>query len=268
MRAALKFTTILAGAALSFAAFTTLQAADMAVPAGIAAAVSDAGRPEADKARDADRHPAESVAYAGIKPGDKVIDLIPGGGYFTRIFSKAVGEKGKVYALTPDEMLKMRATMADGVKKIAAEPGYGNIEVISSPINEVKAPEKVDVVWTSLNYHDMHNPMLGPANMAAYNKSVFNILKPGGIYIVIDHAAAKGSGARDTESLHRIDAEAVHDAIAAMEPKDGGGETLAETEMDQIRRVLAATGGNKSRAAAVLGIERKTLYRKLERMKL
>jgi DNA-binding NtrC family response regulator len=66
----------------------------------------------------------------------------------------------------------------------------------------------------------------------------------------------------------RIDAEAVHDAISAMEPKEGGGETLAETESDQIRRVLAATGGNKSRAAAILGIERKTLYRKLERMKL
>jgi DNA-binding NtrC family response regulator len=66
----------------------------------------------------------------------------------------------------------------------------------------------------------------------------------------------------------RIDAEAVQDAISAMEPKDGGGETLAETEADQIRRVLAATGGNKSRAAAILGIERKTLYRKLERIKL
>lgn len=66
----------------------------------------------------------------------------------------------------------------------------------------------------------------------------------------------------------RIDAESVQDAISAMEPKDGGGETLAETEADQIRRVLAATGGNKSRAAAILGIERKTLYRKLERMKL
>ena len=66
----------------------------------------------------------------------------------------------------------------------------------------------------------------------------------------------------------RIDAEAVHDAIAAMEPGEGAGETLAETEGDQIRRVLAATGGNKSRAAAILGIERKTLYRKLERMKL
>ena len=66
----------------------------------------------------------------------------------------------------------------------------------------------------------------------------------------------------------RIDAEAVHDAISAMEPGAPGGETLAETETDQIRRVLAATGGNKSRAAQILGIERKTLYRKLERMKL
>jgi DNA-binding NtrC family response regulator len=65
----------------------------------------------------------------------------------------------------------------------------------------------------------------------------------------------------------RIDAETVQDAIAAMDQKEGGGETLAETEADQIRRVLAATGGNKSRAAQVLGIERKTLYRKLERMK-
>jgi len=66
----------------------------------------------------------------------------------------------------------------------------------------------------------------------------------------------------------RIDAEAVHDAISAMEPGGEAGETLAETESDQIRRVLAATGGNKSRAAAILGIERKTLYRKLERMKI
>jgi DNA-binding NtrC family response regulator len=66
----------------------------------------------------------------------------------------------------------------------------------------------------------------------------------------------------------RIDAEAVHDAISAMEPGGAAGETLAETEADQIRRVLAATGGNKSRAAGILGIERKTLYRKLERMKI
>ncbi len=65
----------------------------------------------------------------------------------------------------------------------------------------------------------------------------------------------------------RIDGEAVHDAIRDMESRDQGGESLAGAEADQIRRVLAATGGNKSRAAQILGIERKTLYRKLERMR-
>ncbi len=66
----------------------------------------------------------------------------------------------------------------------------------------------------------------------------------------------------------RIDADSVHDALTVMESRDKPVETLAEAEEDQIRRVLAATGGNKSKAAQILGIERKTLYRKLERMKL
>jgi len=116
----------------------------------------------------------------------------------------------------PDEMLKTRATAADPVKKIATEPGYENISVVSAPINDIKVAEPVDVVWTSLNYHDMHNPMLGPANMGAYNKSVFRALKQGGVYIVIDHAAVIGSGARDTESLHRIDPESVKAEITGV----------------------------------------------------
>jgi len=66
----------------------------------------------------------------------------------------------------------------------------------------------------------------------------------------------------------RVDHEAVQDALTAMESRDKPVETLADAEEDQIRRVLSATGGNKSKAAQILGIERKTLYRKLERMKL
>jgi transcriptional regulator of acetoin/glycerol metabolism len=65
----------------------------------------------------------------------------------------------------------------------------------------------------------------------------------------------------------RIDGESVQDALEAMESRERSVETLADAEGEQIRRVLAATGGNKSRAAQILGIERKTLYRKLERMK-
>ena len=67
---------------------------------------------------------------------------------------------------------------------------------------------------------------------------------------------------------NRIDQTAVRSAIESMDPREGGGDTLADTEADQIRKVLAAAGGNKSRAAKILGIERKTLYRKLERMGL
>ena len=66
----------------------------------------------------------------------------------------------------------------------------------------------------------------------------------------------------------RIDQEAVNDALSAMDSRESTSETLEDAEREQIRKVLAATGGNKSRAAQILGIERKTLYRKLERMKL
>ena len=68
------------------------------VPASVTAAVSDKARPAEDVARDAERKPAQMVVFAGIKPGDVVVDAMPGKGYFTRIFAKAVGSKGHVYA--------------------------------------------------------------------------------------------------------------------------------------------------------------------------
>jgi predicted methyltransferase len=197
-------------------AFTMLTPAAYAadIPAYATAAVADMARPAADQARDADRKPAEMIAFAGIKPGDKVIDMLPGGGYFTRVFSKAVGANGKVYAFVPEEITKMRATAADGVKAISADAAFSNVAVLVTPLASMKASEPVDMVWTSQNYHDLHNKAFG-GDVSVVNKAAFAALKPGGTYIVLDHAAEKGSGARDTETLHRIDAEAVKKEVAA-----------------------------------------------------
>jgi predicted methyltransferase len=182
------------------------------VPPDIAAAVGDSSRPQADRDRDALRHPAEMVEFAGIRPGDKVADLFPSGGYFTRVFSKIVGPRGRVYAWTPDEIVA-RFKKDPATKAIAAEPGYRNITVLVQPTNGFKPPEKLDVVWTSQNYHDLHNKMMGPANIAAFNRSVYDALKPGGVYVVLDHAATTGSGLANTEDLHRIDPAAVRQEV-------------------------------------------------------
>jgi predicted methyltransferase len=175
------------------------------IPAGVAAAVADSGRPAEDKQRDANRKPAEIIAFAGIKSGDQVAELLPGRGYFTRIFSKVVGDKGVVYALTPAP--RPDAPPPTGPSPVATiAETYKNVRVSQMSPTQL-APEPVDVVWTSLNYHDIHNRP--NADLAAFNKNVFNALKPGGIYIVIDHEAEKGSGTRDTSTLHRIDPEVV-----------------------------------------------------------
>ncbi len=174
------------------------------VPKDIAAAVADPARPQADRDRDADRKPAECIAFAGLKPGQHIADLIPGGGYFTRIFSGVVGPKGKVFAIAPPKRPDAppdRPEPAAAVNAIAADPHYKNVTVSVVKIAELKLPEKLDMVWTSQNYHDVHN--VKDLDVGAFNKAVFDSLKPGGTYIVIDHAAEKGAGFAATSTLHR-----------------------------------------------------------------
>jgi predicted methyltransferase len=200
--------------ALAFS-FTDGQAATK-IPKAVAAAVADPARPQADRDRDADRKPAESVAFTGVKAGDKVVDLIPGGGYFTRIFSGVVGPKGHVYAVPSPK----RANAPEGapdpgapVQAIAADPHYNNVSVVVARVTGLTVPEPVDLIWTSQNYHDFHN--IPDGDIAAINKSIFNSLKPGGVFIVLDHTAEKGSALRDTNTLHRIDAAAVKQEVEA-----------------------------------------------------
>ncbi len=182
----------------------------------LAAAVADSARPEADRARDADRKPAELISLTGIHEGAKVAEILPGGGYFTRIFSKLVGPQGVVYAWVPFPAANAPAggrDMAAPMRQLAAQPGYSNIKVAEfNPAAPVALPEKVDLVWTSLNYHDMRNRP--GADLAPTNKMVFDALKPGGLYMVIDHAAR--SGATDSATLHRVDPELVKQDVTSV----------------------------------------------------
>ena len=195
-----------------------------AVPDNVTAAVNDSHRPDADKKLDAERKPADMLVIARIRPGERVMDMIPGGGYFTRLFAVAVGPKGYVYAYQPTEWDAHRKGKPAAV--LAVAPDYPNVSVIDAPIGKLVAPEPLDVVWTSQNYHDLHNDFAGPADLAVVNKAVFDALKPGGLYVVLDHAAQDGSGVRDTNTLHRID-----EAVVKKEVEAAGFKLVAESNM-------------------------------------
>ncbi|MDR3528647.1 MAG: hypothetical protein P4L57_15360 [Rhizomicrobium sp.] len=195
-----------------------------AIPSAIKAAIADPARPADNVARDEARKPAEMLIFAKIKPGTKVMDLIPGGGYFTRLFAKAVGAQGWVYAYQPSEL----DAFAKGkpAKIIATVAAYSNASVVHAPVNSLTAPELLDVVWTAQNYHDLKDDFFKPADTALVNKAVFKALKPGGLYIVLDHAAEKGSGIHDTNTLHRID-----EAVVKQEVMAAGFEFVGESKV-------------------------------------
>jgi predicted methyltransferase len=147
------------------------------------------------------------IALTGIHAGSKVAEILPGGGYFTRIFSKLVGPEGTVYAWVPfpaPDAAPGGRDMTAPMRTLAAEPGYSNIKLANFDPG-TPLPGKVDLVWTSLNYHDMRNRP--NADLTPTNKMVFDALKPGGLYMVIDHAA--NPGATNSAALHRVDAELV-----------------------------------------------------------
>jgi len=187
------------------------RAAD--IPPYIAAAVADPARPAADVARDAERKPAETLAFAGIKPGDRVLELVPAGGYYTRILSRLVGPAGNIYAFTPSEILKVFPDAANSSRMIASDPQYSNVSVLVMPTTAMVLPRNLDAVWTTQNYHDLHLAKFFPnLDMHVFNKAMFAALRPGGLYFVSDHDAEPGSGLRDNK-LHRIDSELVRDEV-------------------------------------------------------
>lgn len=186
-----------------------------AVPAlseEITKAVADPSRPEADRKLDSARKPEAVLAAAGVKPGEVVGEFLPGGGYYTRLLSDVVGPKGKVYAL---ETTTWGNDVVDATKAVLKEPGRGNVALDLAPLGTFHLPEKVDLFWTTQNYHDLHVPKYAKVDMMAFNKLVFDSLKPGGIYLISDHAAAPGTGAATSPELHRIDEATVIQEVTA-----------------------------------------------------
>jgi predicted methyltransferase len=238
----LRLTMIAAGLLLMVAA----QDAEARPPSrAILTAVADSGRPAEDVARDAARKPAEILAFAGVRPGDRIVELIPGGGYYTRILARAVGPRGHVYAVvTPGQA--QRPGALDRLR--AAIGGYANVEILVSDLGALSMAQPVDLVWTSENYHDFHNSPT--VTIAAINRAVFGVLRRGGIYYVEDHAAP-GTGTSATSTLHRIDPQAVRDEVAAAGFSPAGESTLLANPADphSARSNDASVAGHTDRFA-------------------
>ena len=164
-----------------------------------------AARPAGDVARDTLRHPAQVLAFADVKPGDTVIELIPGGGYYTRLLSAAVGPNGKVFAVIPNYVAEHIPKAVDMERALAAEPGYGNVTVVVEGLGAITDQGPADVVFTAENYHDLHNSHVPPDTALGVDKAVFAALKPGGVFLIDDHVGAPGTGDSQASTLHRIE---------------------------------------------------------------
>jgi predicted methyltransferase len=200
---------------MAFTACLTVLLASGAVDAQpIPGAVASSDRPKADVDRDGLRKPSELLAFSQIKPGDSVADIMPGQGYYTRLFSKLVGPSGHVYAIVPSELAAVAPKAVDASKSLAAEPGFGNVSAVVAPTETLMPGGGLDAAWTSDNYHDLYG-FFGPEKAASFDKAVFDALKPGGVFVVIDHVADRGGDAASIKHLHRIDPAVVKAQVLA-----------------------------------------------------
>jgi predicted methyltransferase len=187
-------------------------------PAYIARAVESSARDPAAKARDAVRKPAELLTLSGVKPGQRILELASFGQYFTAMLSDIAGPTGKVYML--DLPYTEKRAGAASRAFVAAHP---NCEYTLADYNTAELPANVDIVFNVLYYHDLY---VNDIDTASFNARIFKALKPGGIFLVVDHNAQSGSGTRDAKTLHRIDPEIIRKEVTA-----AGFELVQESKL-------------------------------------
>jgi predicted methyltransferase len=200
--------------ALSVAALPSVMvvAQSAGLPQTIVAAVADPARPATDISTDTNRKPAETLAFAGVKPGMVVGEFYPGGGYFTRMISDVVGPKGHVYAI--ENSVWRGSVKAD--QALVADGRLANVSIDAAAFGTVRFPQPLDIAWVTQNYHDLKIAQYGVVDTAAFNRGVFASLKPGGVFLVLDHEAPPGTDVAAITKLHRIEkAQVIREVTAA-----------------------------------------------------
>ena len=169
----------------------------------IAGAVADTTRPADARARDQARKPAEILIFSGITEGDKIVEITPGGGYYTALLSRVVGDQGHVYAVDPDRLFEFFPQGRDMFSDYIESDPRKNVSFSSQFLDDIKIPGEVDQIWMVLYYHDT---IWTGEDRVAMNRAFYDMLKPGGVYFVVDHHGLPGAGDGITRELHRMDA--------------------------------------------------------------
>jgi predicted methyltransferase len=194
------FVAVIMVAALGATAQASPHAPDL-----VDRAVADSGRPADQRSTDASRRPAETLRFSGIKPGMVVGEFYPGGGYFTRMLSHVVGPTGHVYAL--ENAGWKGAVKAD--QAVLAEGKWANVSLDVQPFGTVAFPKPLDLAWVTQNYHDLKIAQYGKVDTVAFDRQVFAALKPGGVFVIIDHEGSATMSDADIAKMHRISREVV-----------------------------------------------------------
>ena len=161
---------------------------------------------------------SELIRFARVDAGSAVIDVYPGDGDWTRVFSDIVGPEGRVYSFVPTEVAHFSNDPVGRMRTLAKEPGRENVEAVSTDLVAMpQVTQPADILWLHLFYHDLHTALIQKkgATAADFNRAVYERLKPGGFYVIIDHAAASGAGTNEAQSLHRIESASVREEVEA-----------------------------------------------------
>jgi predicted methyltransferase len=205
------------------------------IPGYVARAVGNRSRSDAERKADRIRLPAETIAFAGVAPGMVIAEFIPFEGYFTRLLCDVVGPKGKVYGI---ENLEWSNAPFD--KQLLGQ--RRNVRLQRTKWGEFDLPEKIDLFWITQNYHDLHVGEYGYVDIAAFNRRVFDALKPGGTFFIVDQAANAGTPEEKIAVLHRIDrAQVVREVTAAGFILLDESDALHHPKDDRTRSIFDAS---------------------------